>query len=112
MRLLFVHDRFGAMAGAEVNAQLTAAELKNRGHIPGLLHGEPTGKGENAWREIFSERFLFADGNSASTTRNTLETFQPDAVYIHKMSDPRVLEALAQSGIPIVRMVHDHDLYC
>jgi glycosyltransferase involved in cell wall biosynthesis len=108
MRLLFVHDRFGAMAGAEVNAQLTAAELKHRGHAIGLLHGEPTGHGEAAWRDIFTESFPLA----ATVTPDALKRFQPDAVYVHKMSDVNVLEALAESGRPLVRMVHDHDLYC
>src|SRR6185312_5372682 len=79
MRLLFVHDRFGAMAGAEVNLQLTATELQNRGHKVGLLHGPPTGKAEAAWRDLFSERFPFAEGNNFQTTLDALETFQPDA---------------------------------
>jgi len=112
MRLLFVHDRFGAMAGAEVNLQLTAAELKTRGHIVGLLHGPPTGKAEAAWRDLFQERFALAKGNNSAATREALSGFQPDAVYIHKMSDVSVLKALAQSGVPVTRMVHDHDLYC
>jgi len=33
-------------------------------------------------------------------------------IYLHKMPDLRVLELLLASGIPVVRMVHDHDLYC
>jgi len=112
MRLLFVHDRFGAMAGAEVNLQLTAAELKYRGHTAGLIHGPPTGKGEPAWRDLFPERFPVADSDNSHATRAALDAFQPDAVYIHKMSDAAVLETLARSGVPVVRMVHDHDLYC
>src|SRR5437868_311962 len=49
MRLLFVHERFGALGGAEANVLLTATELKRRGHIVGLLHGAPTGREEPAW---------------------------------------------------------------
>lgn len=112
MRLLFVHDRFGAMAGAEVNLQLTAAELKNRGHAVGVLHGPSTGKGEREWRVLFDDRFALANGNGSSMAREALDAFQPDVIYIHKMSDPLVLETLAQSEAPVVRMVHDHDLYC
>jgi glycosyltransferase involved in cell wall biosynthesis len=112
MRLLFVHDRFGAMAGAEVNLQLTAAALKDRGHEPGLLHGPPTGKGEKQWEELFSERFALADEGQPRATRAALQTFRPDAIYVHKMSESPVLECLVESGVPIVRMVHDHDLYC
>src|SRR5262245_58771503 len=112
MRLLFVHDRFGAMAGAEVNAQLTAAELKQRGHTIGLLHGPPTGHAEAAWRDIFTESFPLTAHDTSVITPDALRQFQPDAVYVHKMSDVHVLEALAQSHRPVVRMVHDHDLYC
>ncbi|HWD94272.1 MAG TPA: glycosyltransferase family 4 protein [Verrucomicrobiae bacterium] len=112
MRLLFVHDRFGAMAGAEVNLQLTAAALKTRGHQAGLLHGPPTGKGEEVWSDLFPERFALAAENNSRAARAALETFQPDAIYVHKMAEAAVLATLADSGVPVVRMVHDHDLYC
>ena len=112
MRLLFVHDRLGAMAGAEVNLQLTAAELKNRGHTTGLLHGPATGKAEGEWRDLFPDRFALPGENNADLTRTALERFQPDAIYVHKMPDARVLKTLAESGTPVARMVHDHDLYC
>ena len=121
MRLLFVHDRFGAMAGAEVNLQLTATELKSRGHTPGLLHGPPTGKGEQEWRDLFEKCYALGSGtgvlarefpDSSSATRAALREFQPGAIYVHKMSDRRVLRALADSSVPVVHMVHDHDLYC
>jgi glycosyltransferase involved in cell wall biosynthesis len=112
MRLLFVHDRFGAMAGAEVNLQLTAAELKNRGHSVALLHGPSTGKGERVWGDLFEDRFALGAETNFETTRDALKAFRPDAIYIHKMSEGRVLQALVESGVPIARMVHDHDLYC
>ena len=100
------------MAGAEINLQLTATELKSRGHAVGLLHGPSTGKAESAWADLFPERFSLAEGNNAMVTQTALETFQPDAIYIHKMSDATVLKTLVNSGVPIARMVHDHDLYC
>lgn len=109
MKLLFVHECFGAFAGAEVNLFLTASELKRRGHQLAILHGPSTGKGESNWRETFSECFaLDGDKNVASAIAH----FQPDAIYVHKMADLKVIEALLGSGRPIVRMVHDHDLYC
>jgi glycosyltransferase involved in cell wall biosynthesis len=33
-------------------------------------------------------------------------------IYIHKVSDVELLQQLLDSEIPIIRMVHDHDLYC
>src|SRR5437773_812564 len=112
MRLLFVHERFGAMAGAEVNLLLTATELKNRGHTVGILYGQPTGKGEAAWRGVFSGCFLCSDGQTSDTARAALQEFRPEAIYVHKMADLTVIGELVESGLPLVRMVHDHDLYC
>jgi glycosyltransferase involved in cell wall biosynthesis len=33
-------------------------------------------------------------------------------IYVHKLTDLGVLEHLLRSDNPIIRMVHDHDLYC
>ena len=41
-----------------------------------------------------------------------LEQFQPDAVCVHTMTDLEVLETLAAFGVPVVRMVHSHDVCC
>jgi glycosyltransferase involved in cell wall biosynthesis len=86
--------------------------LQYRGHTTGLLHGPSTGKGERAWCDLFQERFELAAENNSEATRAALEAFQPDAIYIHKMSDGSVLKSLAESEVPVARMVHDHDLYC
>ena len=113
MRLLFVHERFGALAGAEVNVLLTAGELQRRGHQVALVHGLPTGKEEAAWRETFPVRFALDDDNhAAAVVRQAVAEFSPDAVFVHKMADLRVIEALADCGAPVVRMIHDHDLCC
>jgi glycosyltransferase involved in cell wall biosynthesis len=111
MKLLYVHDRFGALAGAETNIQITAAELKKRGHSLAILHGPGTGKGEETWSELFL-RFPLDEKDNRSATQSALQQFSPDLVYVHKMADLAVLEALAASGFPLVRMVHDHDIYC
>ena len=109
MRILFVHERFGACGGAESNILATAIELGARGNAVGILHGPSTGKGEAAWRDAFPFRRPFQKGQSFSETR---ELFQPDVIYVHKLSETKLLEQLLDSEIPVVRMVHDHDLYC
>ena len=111
MKILYVHERFGALAGAEANAFITAQELSQRGHHTGILHGPGTGKNEEGWSVVFRERFALA-GDSAEQTRAALAAFQPDAVYVHKMADFEVIQTLVDSGLPLVRMVHDHDIYC
>ncbi|HWF18290.1 MAG TPA: glycosyltransferase family 4 protein [Verrucomicrobiae bacterium] len=91
---------------------MTASELKQRGHQIAILHGKSTGKSESTWRETFSDCFDLTNGNASNTAASAIFQFQPDAVYVHKMADLAVIKALVQSGCPLVRMVHDHDLYC
>lgn len=112
MRLLFVHERFGALGGAEANVLATAAELKRRGHTLGLVHGAHTGKEEAAWREVFADRYSLQSAHGPEALRTALVDFRPETVFLHKLSDLDVVEALTECGVPVVRMVHDHDLYC
>lgn len=112
MRILFVHEKFGAFGGAEANVLTTAAELKERGHTVGILHGPSTGKGEAAWLNTFQHRFPIENGSASATVPAVCNRFQPDVIYVHKLSDLGLLETLLDSETPIIRMVHDHDLYC
>lgn len=109
MRILFIHERFGALAGAEANLYVTATELKQRGHEVGLLHGPTTGKNEAAWAKTFSFRRPLGNGNDL---QERLRCFAPDIIYVHKLSRLDLIEALVHSGQRLVRMVHDHDIYC
>ena len=115
MRILYVHERLGALGGAEANVVITAAELKAKGCEVGLLHGPSTGKGEARWEEVFDWRRPLSSTGSTNTAffvRDALREYRPDVVYIHKMADLEVIAALVSSGVPLVRMVHDHDIYC
>jgi glycosyltransferase involved in cell wall biosynthesis len=111
MKILFVHERLGAFGGAEANIFLAATELESRGHTLGFLHGPGTGKNESAWEKLFPSRFSFGAAPTESTTA-AIRQFNPDIIYAHKISEIDVLETLASSSVPTVRMVHDHDLYC
>ena len=112
MKLLYVHDCFGALAGAEASVHITATELSARGHEVGIIHGAGTGKNESAWKAVFPTRFGLDSKNSAVVVREALASFKPEVAYVNKMSNIAVLETLTDSGLPLVRMVHDHDLYC
>ena len=124
MRLLYVHDKFGALGGAEANILATAEELRRRGWQVGLLHGPRTVKQEAAWEQVFPATFPLASpaGAGAGAPRNYsgspaaveagLTAFQPDLVFLHNLADLSLLEALLRSGLPLVKMVHDHALYC
>jgi glycosyltransferase involved in cell wall biosynthesis len=112
MNLLFLHERFGAWAGAEANALATAMELKARGHRVGLVHGPPTGRGEQDWNQTFESRYPWIPQRPGEAVERAIDDFKPDVIYVHKSSDLKVLEVLVDSEVPVIRMVHDHDLYC
>ena len=113
MRVLFVHERFGALGGAESNLVTTADELKAKGHPVGLLHGASTGKGEEKWNDVFGWRREFnGNVNTAMNVEDAVREFLPDVIYVHKMADLDAIEALLSARVPLVRMVHDHDIYC
>lgn len=112
MKILFVHEKFGAFGGAEANVLATATELKARGHRVGIFHGPHTGKGEAEWLETFQQRFASGYSSNSTTAGAAYESFQPDVIYVHKLANLEVLEQLLATNAPTVRMVHDHDLYC
>ncbi len=108
MKLLFVHDHLGAWAGAEANLFEVATALRERGHELALVHGAPTGKSEEQWRELFPLRFPAGPIMAQVALRH----FRPAAVFLHNSPGIATTAALAQSALPVVRMVHDHHLFC
>ena len=112
MRILYVHERFGALAGAEANAHITANELGLRGHTLGILHGAGTGKNEAGWNATFPSRYQLQCKSNARIVLEALHNFKPGVIYVHKMADLEVIATLVNCGVPLVRMVHDHDIYC
>ncbi len=111
MRLLYVHERIGAQGGAEVNILLTARELIRRGHSVALAHGGDEGA-DDEWNNVFAERIPMGTPARSEALDQALTQFQPDVVYLNKFSDPDVLQTLERCCRPVIRVVHDHDLYC
>jgi glycosyltransferase involved in cell wall biosynthesis len=112
MKVLFVHDRFGSLAGAEANLFHTANAFKEKGHSVAIAHGPSTGKGESEWGRLFQLRASLRNDGDEQELNQLFATFLPDVIYVHKMSELQVLERLLETGVPLVRMVHDHDIYC
>ena len=109
MRLLYVHESFGSFGGAEANIFATATELKRRGHRAGLLTQRRTGHGEAAWEALFGEDLFWLENGSPN---EAAQRFEADAIYVHKWEDLASIEQLLAGDAPLVRMVHDHDIYC
>lgn len=111
MKILFIHERLGALGGAEANILLTARELKGRGHQLALLYGSKTGHAETEWPDVFAACFRLGPKH-AGPCAQVVDKFQPDVIYLHKFNNLELIQTLASCGVPVVRMVHDHDLYC
>jgi glycosyltransferase involved in cell wall biosynthesis len=94
-----------------VNILLTAQELVRRGHSVALAHGGDEGA-DSEWNNVFAERMPMGNPPRADALDRALTQFQPDVVYLNKFSDPDVLQTLEKCSRPVIRVVHDHDLYC
>lgn len=112
MNLLFVHQHLGEFGGAESNIHLSADYFKGHGHTVSLLYRRSTGRDEKRWRELFGACFPLRAEGDVEQTEAVLEELKPDLIFLHTLDDLDVLAALLGSGIPVVRMVHDHALYC
>ena len=112
MKLLFVHNRFGALAGAEANAHITAAELKERGHTVGIIHGPSTGKAEPPGRKHFRSAFPWQKKEMRCESEPRWKFFNPTSFTCIRWTIWKSLRLWLHSEIPLVRMVHDHDIYC
>jgi glycosyltransferase involved in cell wall biosynthesis len=112
MRLLFVHQNFGAFGGAETNIQITADELMQRGHLVALMHTTETDRSTESWERTFSTRFRLPANRRPEAVASALDSFLPDIIYLHALPDVDVIETLLASSVPVIRMVHDHSLYC
>lgn len=112
MKILFAHQYFGALGGAETNIHLTATELQKRGHSVALLHVTETGRGTESWHEIFPTRFQLSASDIPGCIASALDSFDPDLIYLHVLPNVEAVETLLGSSVPVIRMVHDHSLYC
>ena len=110
MKLLFVHEKFGAFGGAEANIEITAEELLKAGHELSIAYLSNTNRDSARWDALFSEKWdLCSTGVEVGAV---IQESRPDAIYVHSIADLKALEQITSSGIPAVRMVHDHDLCC
>lgn len=114
MRILFIHHQAGFQGGAEANIHQVACAFRARGHEVGLVYGSG---GEQRDLKAFLEPFITGSRYNGSVDGFAealagVRDWYPDVVYVHKVSEPEALECLLASGLPLVRMVHDHDIWC
>jgi glycosyltransferase involved in cell wall biosynthesis len=112
MKLLFVNDNLGEFGGAEAYVELVGRELRKRGHAISLLYQQNTGRNDDAWLRFLEHCFCLPAAPNSEWIEAVLDRVQPDLIFLHNFSHLTALELLFGSGLPAVKMVHDHALYC
>ena len=56
------------------------------------------------WCNLFSDRFALPTHGLQAGVVSLVAKFRPDALYVHKLANPRVLEALLATDTPLVRI--------
>ncbi|MCB1136020.1 MAG: glycosyltransferase family 4 protein [Chlamydiia bacterium] len=108
-RLLLIHQHFGFQGGAEQYLFSISEELSQRFELH-LIYATGTGKREADFAAPFTSVSRLADINAGLDAY--IESLKPQLIYLHKCTDPLVFRGALDSGIPAIRMVHDHDVYC
>jgi glycosyltransferase involved in cell wall biosynthesis len=107
MRILFLNTTGGFFGGVEQNIALAAEGLAARGHLCSFASFKRSGVGQERFDAFFSSVWDLATTSLSEVVAQT----KPEVIYVHKLeSIQQVLDA--SQGCRVVRMIHDHDLYC
>jgi len=107
MRILFLNTTGGFLGGVEQNIALAAQGLAARGHICAFGCFKRSGVGQERFDALFSSVWDLVTTPIAEVVAQT----RPEVIYVHKLEAIQPVLDAAQ-GCKVVRMVHDHDLYC
>ncbi|MBP7126484.1 glycosyltransferase family 4 protein [Myxococcota bacterium] len=112
MKVLWIHRSAALLGGAERVVRDSAGLLArgdpaHPGKDPADQHllYDPAVPLDPAFAEPFRTAFPWAD------IPRQIEALDPDVIYLHQ-ADLREVEAVARSGRPSVRFLHDHSLFC
>ncbi len=107
MRVLFLNTTGGFFGGVEQNIYLAASGLAVRGVEVFFASWNWSGKELARFSSVFTEVYNVIE----QPLGEIIAACAPDVIYIHKVESVRpVMEAAGD--IPLVRMYHDHDVYC
>jgi len=76
------------------------------------MYEQSSGRNEAGWRKGFSKCYQIAARDQARSAAAVLEEFEPDLIYYYSLQNANALARLLDSGLPVVRRVQDHALYC
>ena len=107
MRILFANTTGGFFGGVEQSIILATQGLNARGHHCAFVSVNRSGTALEEFDTNFSSVWHLND----ITLEQVVDIYKPNVIYVHKFDHiDQVFKAA--KGIRIVRMFHDHDLYC
>jgi glycosyltransferase involved in cell wall biosynthesis len=107
MRILFLNTTGGFFGGVEQNIYFAAEGLTARGHHCFFASENRAGEAFAQFDDPFEGVWDLSEVPLDSVVKKTA----PDVVYVHKFGSIREVYDAAP-GLPVVRMYHDHDIYC
>lgn len=110
-KILFIHERYGRYSGAEQHIFVIAPQLATSYDLA-FLYEQTTGKDEDLFDSFFTEKVHWQNKENRAEIEILLREIGPDLIYINKCLSVPMLQAIIRSGVPAVRMVHDHEVYC
>ncbi len=112
-RVLIIHEKYGRLGGAEQHL-LTIAPVLKKSFDLDFLYWQRTGVDEAFMDQLFERSFCldFSDNELKQAATAILAQSQPNLIYLNKCLSNPLLEVLLDSGIPAIRMFHDHEVYC
>lgn len=110
MNILILNEKCGFFGGVEQNVFDTANGLSQKGHQVSLGYVEVARDVEHYSSAFYQVHQCREVGSqSGETLNNIIRNSKADIVYVHKIPS---LPDLKDISVPLVRMVHDHDLCC
>ncbi|EDM28031.1 putative glycosyl transferase [Lentisphaera araneosa HTCC2155] len=114
-KLFLVNERFGRYSGAEQHIYVTLPFISQNFDVQ-FIYNEDTNKDSETLDELISTKHLYdfdaKDHRAYKQCWKLLNNEKPDVIYVHKCMNVGMLQAFRDYGCPLIRMQHDHDMYC
>lgn len=105
MHVLWMNEHAALTGGCEHYVRRTAEMLGNHAVRSSLLYN-PNANAEAGFLRLFEGAYPWAN------VAEQIEDLRPDLVYVHRLDHRPILRDLAHSRTPLVRFLHDHQLFC
>lgn len=106
MRVLWINEAADFVGGCEQYIFNTVRLLGEQGVRSALLY--------DCLQPSFSNNFIqpFEQAFPLVKLKAQVSEINPDLIYIHRLSDRKIIAELCETGVPTVRFFHDYQIFC